>query len=97
MIRRPPRSTLFPYTTLFRSPREVFPAGRERSRSEDGTLGTGSRSSLNLAYSILRLQEQTHSFRTCPAGKSCPRLGEAILWPAYISTSILSPVTLLLL
>src|SRR5258708_9824573 len=25
MIRRPPRSTLFPYTTLFRSPR---PAGR---------------------------------------------------------------------
>src|SRR3989442_6408798 len=25
MIRRPPRSTLFPYTTLFRSP--LFPAG----------------------------------------------------------------------
>src|SRR2546422_5177982 len=24
MIRRPPRSTLFPYTTLFRSIREVF-------------------------------------------------------------------------
>src|SRR3712207_7165824 len=24
MIRRPPRSTLFPYTTLFRSPQEVF-------------------------------------------------------------------------
>src|SRR5258708_22005255 len=24
MIRRPPRSTLFPYTTLFRSPREVI-------------------------------------------------------------------------
>src|SRR2546426_10401451 len=23
MIRRPPRSTLFPYTTLFRSPREL--------------------------------------------------------------------------
>src|SRR5258708_23437442 len=23
MIRRPPRSTLFPYTTLFRSPKEV--------------------------------------------------------------------------
>src|SRR5260370_27147601 len=27
MIRRPPRSTLFPYTTLFRS--EVSPGGRE--------------------------------------------------------------------
>src|SRR2546430_13247729 len=29
MIRRPPRSTLFPYTTLFRS---VAPLGRERDR-----------------------------------------------------------------
>src|SRR2546429_789309 len=30
MIRRPPRSTLFPYTTLFRSPRG--PSGRVRGR-----------------------------------------------------------------
>src|SRR5258708_30639908 len=29
MIRRPPRSTLFPYTTLFRSVRDV---GRDRDR-----------------------------------------------------------------
>src|SRR5688572_31388192 len=28
MIRRPPRSTLFPYTTLFRSPAEPAAAGR---------------------------------------------------------------------
>src|SRR5256885_5781404 len=28
MIRRPPRSTLFPYTTLFRS--DIHPAGRRR-------------------------------------------------------------------
>src|SRR2546421_6599268 len=28
MIRRPPRSTLFPYTTLFRSPQALQPAGR---------------------------------------------------------------------
>src|SRR2546426_3749049 len=28
MIRRPPRSTLFPYTTLFRSSREVRRTGR---------------------------------------------------------------------
>src|SRR5258708_13918800 len=27
MIRRPPRSTLFPYTTLFRSKKPVFPVG----------------------------------------------------------------------
>src|SRR6266571_5716620 len=28
MIRRPPRSTLFPYTTLFRSPRSARPSSR---------------------------------------------------------------------
>src|SRR5215213_11339039 len=28
MIRRPPRSTLFPYTTLFRSPASTRPASR---------------------------------------------------------------------
>src|SRR3989442_7551467 len=30
MIRRPPRSTLFPYTTLFRSVRPRFDAGHDR-------------------------------------------------------------------
>src|SRR2546426_7073003 len=35
MIRRPPRSTLFPYTTLFRS-RELRPSPRAR-RARDGT------------------------------------------------------------
>src|SRR5256885_1108841 len=33
MIRRPPRSTLFPYTTLFRSPREEV--GHHRVRIAD--------------------------------------------------------------
>src|SRR3989441_9030314 len=32
MIRRPPRSTLFPYTTLFRSRRELQPALHGRAR-----------------------------------------------------------------
>src|SRR2546430_5284228 len=32
MIRRPPRSTLFPYTTLFRSRRRGSPPTRRRSR-----------------------------------------------------------------
>src|SRR2546425_7440077 len=35
MIRRPPRSTLFPYTTLFRSPGEI---GRFLVRGPTGTL-----------------------------------------------------------
>src|SRR2546422_5185814 len=34
MIRRPPRSTLFPYTTLFRSLRERWPAGAPVSGAE---------------------------------------------------------------
>src|SRR2546427_4366731 len=34
MIRRPPRSTLFPYTTLFRSPGVVPPAGVDGGGSE---------------------------------------------------------------
>src|SRR6267142_3375476 len=52
MIRRPPRSTLFPYTTLFRSPspsrrgsdgasrrrgRDAGPGGTRRRRSEEHT------------------------------------------------------------
>src|SRR2546422_2924117 len=32
MIRRPPRSTLFPYTTLFRSPKWSRTAAAERGR-----------------------------------------------------------------
>src|SRR5204863_10224001 len=45
MIRRPPRSTLFPYTTLFRSPSgtraiECLPAGSvRRDRPEKRTAG----------------------------------------------------------
>src|SRR3712207_8198320 len=35
MIRRPPRSTLFPYTTLFRSPRHAR-GGRQRHRDHGG-------------------------------------------------------------
>src|SRR3712207_7365595 len=35
MIRRPPRSTLFPYTTLFRSRREVRAAPLKRRHETD--------------------------------------------------------------
>src|SRR5215813_15268547 len=51
MIRRPPRSTLFPYTTLFRSGRRVFlpaesfdsPRDHHRHRSEEHTSELQSR------------------------------------------------------
>src|SRR5947209_19454218 len=38
-IRRPPRSTLFPYTTLFRSPR----GARGRNRRQTRRTGSGQR------------------------------------------------------
>src|SRR5437773_11528339 len=37
MIRRPPRSTLFPYTTLFRSLAE-YRAAAQRKRENDGRI-----------------------------------------------------------
>src|SRR2546427_2935405 len=39
MIRRPPRSTLFPYTTLFRSRRRGGPRGAARARLAPGPGG----------------------------------------------------------
>src|ERR1041384_8676426 len=58
MIRRPPRSTLFPYTTLFRSPRGGHGGDRPRglprrsaaARSEEHTSELQS-----LAYLVCRL------------------------------------------
>src|SRR3712207_8039509 len=42
MIRRPPRSTLFPYTTLFRSRRQpVAVAGLAHDADRAGALGGG--------------------------------------------------------
>src|SRR5256885_8583659 len=41
MIRRPPRSTLFPYTTLFRSP--LFRAAHRRRRARNPAQRAGER------------------------------------------------------
>src|SRR4051794_41258279 len=41
MIRRPPRSTLFPYTTLFRSRRRLLDAGRDVPGDGRGGGGDG--------------------------------------------------------
>src|SRR3989441_5612966 len=70
MIRRPPRSTLFPYTTLFRSAGRAAPArrssrpgpwppaahARRRPRSRDGVRSEEHTSELqSLAYLVCRL------------------------------------------
>src|SRR5260370_15501370 len=55
MIRRPPRSTLFPYTTLFRSPTSTWAAPCRRwSRTETGCAWTD-RKSTRLLQSHLNL------------------------------------------
>src|SRR3712207_8173308 len=41
MIRRPPRSTLFPYTTLFRSGVPVLLADQDRTRWDAGHIARG--------------------------------------------------------
>src|ERR1039458_8068408 len=55
MIRRPPRSTLFPYTTLFRSPHiRVTPVVQRRVRQEPNLhLATTDRKSTRLNSSHL--------------------------------------------
>src|SRR3712207_8942086 len=41
MIRRPPRSTLFPYTTLFRSPLPDEPVGKPSDEDTEERLDRG--------------------------------------------------------
>src|SRR5688572_30941559 len=63
LLRRPPRSTLFPYTTLFRSP----PIPREH-RSRSGTTWTrtvsGSRSVPRRCSSTHRSEEHTSELQS---------------------------------
>src|SRR5438270_6462583 len=64
MIRRPPRSTLFPYTTLFRS-RDRFGLFRrrqaDRRRSRLAHLQTGLVAGL---FSLLRSEEHTSELQS---------------------------------
>src|ERR1043165_1288077 len=53
MIRRPPRSTLFPYTTLFRSPASCRSGARRRARAARSRARSRS-------GSPLRERERTH-------------------------------------
>src|SRR2546422_2614817 len=82
MIRRPPRSTLFPYTTLFRSVRppdvicssvssaagaRVYP--RQRTRSEEHTSELQSR--LHLVCRLLLEKKKKYGNRIIQLGNGC--------------------------
>src|SRR2546422_7336697 len=61
MIRRPPRSTLFPYTTLFRSAR----MSRRRRKLDRSTPGGGARSSrVREATGVERSEEHTSELQS---------------------------------
>src|ERR1043166_9871256 len=67
MIRRPPRSTLFPYTTLFRSRHaRVLPAQGSRDRARARSVDTRSeehtselQSRFGISYAVFCLKNKT--------------------------------------
>src|SRR6266568_7160979 len=69
MIRRPPRSTLFPYTTLFRSPPHARVADpldqahrlRARGRDRKSTRLNSSHSSISYAVFCLKKKKPTQT------------------------------------
>src|SRR5256885_12087326 len=88
MIRRPPRSTLFPYTTLFRSFARFDPLAqsrRELSRRGPGALGRGRKdrkstrlnsSHLVISYAVFCLKnKKTAGVRRCQLARDV--LGES--------------------
>src|SRR5205814_3214496 len=73
MIRRPPRSTLFPYTTLFRSParRSVGGCDRRERRRACARPRAGDRKStrlnsshLGISYAVFCLKKKKHNDHT---------------------------------
>src|SRR5947207_9969591 len=66
MIRRPPRSTLFPYTTLFRSRRLTMPRSRARSAVTGSPVSTSSSAIFGPTRSEEHTSElQSHSDLVC--------------------------------
>src|SRR3712207_4792976 len=63
MIRRPPRSTLFPYTTLFRSKQEIAALkpnelSRERIPSANDDLGNVVQATASATHTIMAAAEE---------------------------------------
>src|SRR2546422_5476974 len=58
MIRRPPRSTLFPYTTLFRSARQSLRTSSSLIELRKSSTGAVVRFVLGSAIGLLRLPRQ---------------------------------------
>src|SRR5437016_10089902 len=64
MIRRPPRSTLFPYTTLFRSPWHLAAGQARWSRAARGRLHPRRRGRRTSSGTGLRSEEHTSELQS---------------------------------
>src|SRR5689334_24644807 len=99
MIRRPPRSTLFPYTTLFRSAQELKQAERwqrdllerraraEAQRSEEHTSEL--QSQFHLVCRLL-LEKKKKNQPPCPVSNTVaqtPSSNDRYLIPSTLTTS----------
>src|SRR5687768_17789950 len=92
MIPRPPRSTLFPYTTLFRSRTRLPDHRRRPGRADRGHLSRPDRKSTRLnsshgyiSYAVFCLKKKMTGN---PRGKKPERRNEmreehVLLWPLY--------------
>src|SRR2546426_4747210 len=74
MIRRPPRSTLFPYTTLFRSDRHRFPLLRTRAPTGGARTATSRRTTCG-GCPVPRSEEHTSELQS-PCNLVCRLLLE---------------------
>src|SRR5260370_20053945 len=61
MIRRPPRSTLFPYTTLFRSDQARAPAPRQQTNHPPRWFREMVGLSLRMRARVIRLRSEEHT------------------------------------
>src|SRR5690348_17576502 len=76
MIRRPPRSTLFPYTTLFRSA-QVVAVGRDRLLGSDGDGVVGVLAELGAGDDRGPLVEQRDQRAQEPGDRKSTRLNSS--------------------
>src|SRR3989344_6629517 len=78
MIRRPPRSTLFPYTTLFRSDgdkqyvkRNIGNHGTERTKENQDRKSTRLNSShMSISYAVFCLKKNSSNLQSMNVGQA---------------------------
>src|SRR3712207_9585787 len=104
MIRRPPRSTLFPYTTLFRSVPDTISSGRRptRSATRPARLITGKETTIHperpspkgpgeMSRRRLRFASNTaQEPKTKPRTPSAPHASQKLLCPHTEFSPLLS-------